>query len=158
MGTSVLLRRLEGDADLRNYVLNNAWPNYVPGESPATEVLEAKVKNFGGGGKEMHPSLDDPWNHPLIRLMQRCYHPLLAYDVEYEQLNAISNKAGGWPIARPEVEMGTRVVRELAVFNDEFTGEDVTLAWKAFSWRSDRRGARDGRDSFAHSPGRVCYT
>ena len=47
MGTSVLLRRLEGDADLRNYVLNNAWPNYVPGESPETEVLEVKVKNFG---------------------------------------------------------------------------------------------------------------
>jgi hypothetical protein len=133
MGTGVLLRRLEGNADLRNYVLNNAWPNYVPGESPETEVLEVKVKNWGTGPKEIHASLADPWNHPLIRLMQRCYHPLLACDVEYERLNAISNKAGGWPIARPEAEMGTRVVRELAVFNDEFAGEDVTLVWKALS-------------------------
>ena len=132
MGTSVLLRRLEGDADLRNYVLNNAWPNYVPGESPETEVLEVKVKNWGNGPKEIHAALADPWDHPLIRLMQRCYNPLLACDIEYEQLNAISNKAGGWPIARPEVPMGTRVTRELAVFNDEFTGANVTLAWKAF--------------------------
>ena len=29
--------------------------------------------------------------------------------------------------------MGTRVVRELAVFNDEFAGENVTLVWKALS-------------------------
>ena len=138
MGTGVLLRRLEGDADLRNYVLNNAWPNYVPGESPETEVLEVKVKNWGSGPKEIHAALADPWNHPLIRLMQRCYHPLLACDVDYERLNAISNKDGGWPIARPEVEMGTRVVRELAVFNDEFVGDDVTLVWKALS--GDRTG------------------
>ncbi len=133
MGTGVLLRRLEGNADLRNYVLNNAWPNYVPGESPETEVLEVKVKNWGSGPKEIHAALADPWNHPLIRLMQRCYHPLLAYDVEYERLNAISNKAGAWPIARPEAEMGTHVVRELAVFNDEFVGDDVTLDWKVLS-------------------------
>ena len=54
MGTGVLLRRQEGNADLRNYVLNNAWPNYVPGESPETEVLEVKVKGWGSGPKD-HP-------------------------------------------------------------------------------------------------------
>ena len=135
----VLAAHSQGDADLRNYVLNNAWPNYVPGESPETEVLEVKVKNWGSGPKEIHAALADPWNHPLIRLMQRCYHPLLACDVEYERLNAISNKAGGWPIARPEVEMGTHVVRELAVFNDEFAGEDLTLFWKALA--GDQTGA-----------------
>ena len=43
MGTGMRIRRLKGDADLRNYVLNNAWPNYVPGEGPETEVLEKKV-------------------------------------------------------------------------------------------------------------------
>ena len=35
--------------------------------------------------------------------------------------------------------MGTHVVRELAVFNDEFTGEDVTLDWKALA--GDQTGA-----------------
>ena len=107
----------------------------------------------------MHAGLADPWNHPLIRLMQRCYHPLLAYDVDYEQLNAISNKAGGWPIARPEVEMGTHVVRELAVFNDEFVGEDVKLVWKACA--GDQTGpvlVQGERCSSAHPPGRVHQT
>ena len=35
--------------------------------------------------------------------------------------------------------MGTHVVRELAVFNDEFTGEEVTLDWKVLS--GDQTGA-----------------
>ncbi len=133
MGTGTLLRRIQGAADIRNYVLNNAWPNYVPGEGPETEILEKKVKNFGSGDKTIHAALADPWNHPLIRLMQRCYNPTLACDIEFDRLNAPSNAKGEWPTVKPKIPTNSHVVRKLAVFNDEFSNEEVTLDWQVFA-------------------------
>jgi len=138
MATTVRTRRLLGNADLRNYVLNNAWSNYVPGESDQTEIIEVKVKNFGNGSREILPALADPWNHPNIRLLQQCYHPLAACDVEFDQKNARSNVQGQWPVYKPRLASGTHVVRKLAVCNDEFAGEDLALRWEL------RRGTKAG--------------
>ena len=129
MATGTRLRRLQQNADIRNYVLNNAWPNYVPGEGPDTEILERKVKKMGPD-LEMHEALSDVWNHPLIRLMQQCYHPLTAADIEFDRLNARSNAKGEWPIVKPRIPAGSRVVRKVAVFNDEFVGEDLVFRWE----------------------------
>ena len=130
MGTGTLLRRLRGASDIRNYVLNNAWPNYVSGEGPDSEILESKVKNFGPCDKTMHAALGDPWNHPLIRLMQQCYDPVAACDIAFTNLNAPSNAQGEWPIIKPAISAACHVIRKIAVFNDEFTDEEVTLTWK----------------------------
>ncbi len=138
MGTGIRIRRLKGNADLRNYILNNAWPNYVPGEGPETLVLEKKVTGVWKGDLDIPPALADPWNYPLIRLMQQCYHPLAVCDVEFDWLNARSNTRGEWPTVKPCWVAGTRVTRTLAVFNDEFTDEPVTVRWQL------RQGARDG--------------
>ena len=130
MATGTRLRRLLHNADIRNYVLNNAWPNYVPGEGPETEILERKVKNMGPD-LEMHEALSDVWNQPLICLMQQCYHPLTAADIEFDRLNAPSNARGEWPLVKPRIAAGMRAVRKVAVFNDEFAGEDVVFRWEA---------------------------
>lgn len=137
MATSVRLRRLKGDADLRNYVLNNAWSNYVPGENATTEILEKKVKNMGGN-KEIRPALEDPWNHPLIRLMQRCYDPMAVCDIDFDRLNTRSNAAGDWPAFKPRLLTESRVERQIAVFNDEFVGDTITLHWEL------RQGSKTG--------------
>ena len=129
MATGTRLRRLHQNADIRNYVLNNAWPNYVPGEGPDTEILERKVKQMGPD-LEMHEALSDVWNHPLIRLMQKCYDPLTAADIEFDRLNARSNAKGEWPMVKPRIPAGSRVVRKVAVFNDEFAGEDLVFRWE----------------------------
>ncbi|MCE9615374.1 MAG: RICIN domain-containing protein [Lentisphaerae bacterium] len=138
MGTGIRIRRLKGNADLRNYILNNAWPNYVPGEGPETEVLEKKVTGQWKGDLTIQPALSDPWNNPLIRLMQQCFHPLAVCDVNFDQLNARSNTDGRWPTVKPCWVAGTRVTRTLAAFNDEFTAEPITVRWQL------RQGARDG--------------
>lgn len=151
MATGTRLRRMKGNADIRNYVLNNAWPNYVPGEGPETEILERKVKNMGPD-LEMHASLADPWNHPLIRLMQECYHPLTACDIEFDRANARSNVKGEWPIVKPWIPAGAHVVRKLAVFNDEFSGEDVTLRWQVRR-QQDRDATGQGRSQRAYPAG-----
>jgi hypothetical protein len=130
MGTGTLLRRLRGADDIRNYVLNNAWPNYVPGEGPDTEILEKKVKNWGSGDKDIHAAITDPWNNPLIRLMQQCYNPTVACDIDFNRLNAPSNAKGEWPTVIPNLPANCHVIRKIAVFNDELSGEEVTLTWK----------------------------
>lgn len=129
MATSIRARRLKGNSDLRNYVLNNAWSNYVPGESDKTEILEKKIKNMGGS-HEILPPLDNPWTHPNILLMQQCYHPLAACDVKFDAQNARSNQKGEWPIIKPKLPAGSRVTRQISVFNDEFIGENLQLRWQ----------------------------
>lgn len=129
MAASIRIRRLKGDADLRNYVLNNAWSNYVPGEGPDNEILEKKVKNMGSN-MEIRPALTDPWHNRLIRLMQKCYHPVAVCDTDFDWRNARSNDNGDWPVFKPRLVAGSHVVRRLAVFNDEFSGDHVTVHWQ----------------------------
>ena len=130
MATATRIRRLKGNADIRNYVFNNAWPNYVPGEGPDTEILEKKVKNMGGD-MEIHAALKDPWNHPNIRLVQQCYAPITACDVGFDRDNSASNDRGEWPTVKPRLSAGKLAVRRIAVFNDEFRGENLVLRWEA---------------------------
>ena len=128
MATSVRTRRLWGNCDLRNYVLNNAWSNYVPGESAQTEILEKAVKHMGGN-IEIRPALAAPWENPHIRLMQQCYHPLAACDIDFDRVNAHSNGNGDWPVRRPTLKPDTSVKRAVAVFNDEFFGDKLQLRY-----------------------------
>ena len=137
MATSIRTRRLRGDADLRNYVLNNAWPNYVPGENPGNELLETRIK--GGSPKgEILPSIPDPWHDSHIRLLQQCYDPLAVCDVDFDLMNARGNRAGDWPSIRPRLVQGAHSVRHIAVFNDEFSGDELVLRYEFH--RGDRGG------------------
>jgi len=128
MATGTRLRRLRNNSDIRNYVLNNSFPNYVPGESDATEVLEIRVK--GNPSATILPAIADPWHNSNIRLMQQCYNPVMACDIEFDKVNARSNRAGEWPVAKPTLSPGTPITRKIAVFNDEFSDSAVVLRWE----------------------------
>ena len=129
MGTGVRLRRLFGDSDLRNYTLNNAWPNFVPGESPANELLEVQIK--GEPNATILPVLTDPWSNPNIKLIQNCYNPVAVADIEFDKLNANSNSHGDWPTVIPTISAGEVITRTIAIFNDEFSDTSVKLTWEA---------------------------
>jgi hypothetical protein len=132
MATTIRLRRAKGNADLRNYVLNNAWPNYVPGENAATEILERKVKKRGDPESwSILPAISDPWTNPHIKMIQQCYAPVAVADLEFDLLNAASNKNGDWPVVKPELHAGQLVRRALTVFNDDLSGGRVTVKWEA---------------------------
>lgn len=131
MATSVRLRRAKGDADLRNYVLNNVWSNYVPGESAETEILERKVKKMGDSANwAIQSALSDPWNNPHIKLMQQCYAPVAIADLDFDRVNAESNKDGDWPLVKPKLSAGQPAVRSLTVFNDDLAGEHLDVKWE----------------------------
>jgi hypothetical protein len=153
MATTVRLRRLKGNSDLRNYVLNNAWPNYVPGEGRQNEILETAVKNFGNGSKIILPDIADPWTNPNIRLLQQCYDPLAACDVDFDERNVASNDHGEWPVVKPMLPANTIVSRQIAVFNDEFAGSGLTLHWEIR--RADKHGKvlKSGKNKLLIPPG-----
>ncbi len=134
MATSIRVRRALGDADLRNYVLNNAWPNYVPGESGSTETLERAIKKYKPTGDPsdfvIAPAIQDPWNDARIHLMQQCYAPVLVADLDFDRANEISDKQGEWPVVKPALVIGQTVTRRLTVMNDDLAGDRIDVAWE----------------------------
>jgi hypothetical protein len=132
---------LKGNSDIRNYVLNNAWPNYVPGQGPELQMLEKKVKNIRWYD-EIHdilPAIPDPWTNPNIILMQKSFNPVPVWDIRFDEANKLSNEAGEWPVVKPELIAGRKETRQLAVFNDEFSGDEIKVTWEL------RLGSRGGR-------------
>ena len=51
-------------------------------------------------------------------------------DVQFDDANKRSNENGDWPVAAPVLRAGTVESRELAIFNDEFSGEEVSVSWE----------------------------
>ena len=147
MGTSTRTRRLRENADIRNYVLNNAWPNYVPGQSRKNQLLERKIKNIEWPvaqvvPREIMPDIAQPWAHPLIRLLQQSFHPVAVWDLEFDAVNQYSDHAGNWPVIEPPLPAGAWVVRPLVVFNDEFAGEEITVEWEVRGRRTELSGEK----------------
>jgi hypothetical protein len=135
MSTCTRIRRLKGNADIRNYVLNNAWSNYVPGQSAELQHLEKLIKKMQWTleppfSSAICPALEDMWNHPLILLMQKCFNPVAVCDVQFDDANKRSNANGDWPVVKPVLRAGAVESRELAIFNDEFSGEEVSVSWE----------------------------
>ena len=133
MATSTRHRRLRNNADIRNYVLNNAFPNYVPGQGRDQQLLEKKVKDIRWeqvtSDMEILADIKNPWTNANVVLMQQCYHPCAACDVQFDRENRLSNEQGAWPAVKPKLPAGAQVQRTIAVFNDTFAGELLTLNW-----------------------------
>lgn len=135
MGTSTRTRRIKDNADIRNYVLNNAWPNYVPEQSRINQGLERKIKKIEWPQaavvpKEIMPDIAHPWKHPNIRLMQQSFHPVPVWDLEFDAINQYSDHEGNWPVTEPALPAGASISRSLVVFNDELSGEEITVEWE----------------------------
>jgi hypothetical protein len=62
--------------------------------------------------------------------MQQCFHPVAVCDVRFDDANKRSNENGDWPVVKPTLRAGALETRELAVFNDEFAGEEISVAWE----------------------------
>jgi hypothetical protein len=132
MATSTRIRRLKGNADIRNYVLNNAWSNYVPGQKPELQLLEKKIKDIRWVTEIMDilPPLEDMWNNANLQLLQKSFNPVAVWDIRFDEENKRSNEKGEWPIVKPQLTAGKKETRQLAITNDEFSGEEVKVTWE----------------------------
>lgn len=122
---TVALGRARGASDMRPYVLCSSWVSGVPGVR-TTDLLTEENRHPVLG----EDNLPDPWAHPGIQLLQKAYHPLLAMDYEFWWLNRKSDMFGHFPVAAPVVQASAEVTREITLFNDEFTGEELELFWE----------------------------
>jgi hypothetical protein len=138
MATGIRIRRLEGNADIRNYTLNNAWSNYVPGESDGNEIIEKHVKGMGKPDT-VQPAIAHPWDNPQIKLMQQCCSPVAVVDTDFDTINGYSDSEGDWPVSSSIVAPDAPVIRHLIVLNDDLSGSQIKVVWQA------RDGAVDGK-------------
>jgi hypothetical protein len=136
LSTATRIRRAKDNADIRNYVLNNLWSNYVPGQAPELQVLEKRVKGMQWAmdpkfGDAILPAIADPWTDPFIDLLQKSFCPVAVFDIYFDAENKLSDEQGTWPAVKPTLNSGHAVTRHLIIFNDEFAGEEVTVEWDA---------------------------
>ena len=81
------------NSDLRPYTLIDVWPGVVPLLTPSDfpdPPLEPDSLEQGGRSL-LNP--EEPWNHPLLRLIQRSFAPLAAFDAD---LSIPVNNAYKW--------------------------------------------------------------
>jgi hypothetical protein len=136
--TTTVLARLQGVSDVRPYVLLSSWASSIPGVK-STDFLTEENRHpvFG------EDNLPDPWSHPVIRLLQIACHPLLAVDGEFWKVNRESDAFGHFSIVSPRLPAKSQVTRQITVFNDELSGNDLELVWELregspANWLRDR--------------------
>ena len=123
--TSTMALRQQDASDLRPYTLLSGWASFVPGVRTTMMSIEQ-----GGPPLFGEDNLPDPWSNPILVRIQRAFNPVAVVDVAYWTANEQSDKQGDWPVSMPTVSAGSKVTRQLMVFNDTFSGTAVDLSWE----------------------------
>ena len=123
--TTVALGRARDASDMRPYVLVSSWASSIPGVK-TTDLLTEENRHPVHG----EDNLPEPWTHADIQLLQKAYHPLLAMDFDFWWRNRKCDMFGHFPVCSPAMQAGKSVEREVTVFNDEFSGDDMELRWE----------------------------
>jgi hypothetical protein len=123
--TSTMDLRQQDASDIRPYTLLSGWASFVPGVRTTMMSIEQ-----GGPPLFGEDNLPDPWSSPIITRIQRGFSPVAVVDVAYWTANEQSDKQGDWPVSIPSVSSGSKLTRQLMVFNDTFSGTAVNVSWE----------------------------
>ena len=126
-GTSSMRMREKGADEIRPYTLLSAWSSFVPGVKRTDMTLEIGYPN-GPHPIYGEDNLPDPWANPTIKLIQNAFNPVATIDSAFWNANKMSNPAGVWPTTPSVISPGP-TKRQLTLFNDTLTGEDLNLTW-----------------------------
>jgi hypothetical protein len=123
--TSTVTLRQKDPSDIRPYTLLSAWASFVPG-------VRSNMMGIEQGGPPLYDEdkLPSPWTNPIILRIQRAFNPVAVIDPAYWEANKMSDKSGNWPVSKPAVTRGSRVTRQLMVFNDTFSDTGVDVTWE----------------------------
>jgi hypothetical protein len=146
--TTTALARAQGASDVRPYVLLSSWASAIPGVKTTDFVTEENRRPVFG-----EDNLPDPWINPGIQLLQKACNPLLAIDYEFWQINRKSNAMGYFPVISPTIQAGSKVSREITVFNDDLSGEEIELFWEIKEGNNSNRVYESGEVKLNISPG-----
>ena len=143
--TATMAMRQKDASDLRPYTLLSGWASFVPGVRTTMMKLEptypAGVISAPIYGED---NLPNPWSNPILVRIQRAMNPVAVADVAYWNANRMSNANGDWPAAIESVTHGTRLTRQIVVFNDTFAGTAVDVTWEMHQGTADGAIADQG--------------
>ena len=120
--------RAHDNADIRPYTLLDLWPGVIPGLTPTDfPVPHLTPDSLEQGGRSLIDTAS-PWLDKRLRLVQRSFAPVCAFDLEWDAANTLSNGSGYYPSVFPALPAGQTVTRTLTVFNDEFAGTAIQVS------------------------------
>lgn len=103
----------------------NYWPNFLQGMDAQRHAWKQKECRHDDRTDGV-----DGWDSPVMRWVQRCFHPHLILDRDFHLGNGPMAK--DWPKRIPVFAPGEDIVRDLVAFNDTVRGPQVvTLRWSA---------------------------
>ncbi len=103
----------------------NYWPNFLEGMSHEKHVWKQSCY-----GKDRVTKVDG-WDSPVVRWLQRSFHPYLVMDVSIHDMNGPKSDLKHWPEKTAGYTPGARIERKLEIFNDGLNGRDFVVEWEA---------------------------
>ena len=105
----------------------NYWPNFLEGMN--NQLHAWKPNN--------HPDRTDGvdgWDSPVVRFVQKSFHPYLLVDRDILKTNPAAQQKSGqlsWPVNLPNCSTGESVDRAIEAFNGGLTSGKFMLKWSA---------------------------
>jgi Glycosyl hydrolases family 2, TIM barrel domain len=119
--------RAQDNADVRPYTLLDVWPGVIPGLTATNfPVPPLPPDSLEQGGRSLIATRS-PWLDTRLRLIQRSFAPICAFDADWDAANTPTNGSGFYPSVFPILPAGQSLTRTLTVFNDEFAGTTLQL-------------------------------
>jgi len=122
----------------------NYWPNFLQGMNAQRHAWKQQYHHDRQDGV-------DGWNSPVIRWVQKCFHPFLVMDEAFQEANGPFTAA--WPARIPTYGNGQSITRIVDVFNDDLSGENLTLRWAAHWDKPDGPVVASGTHDLIIKPG-----
>ena len=139
----VIRMRMLDWAYMAPWSLLNYWPNFLEGTSFKTLAWRRIHRDRVDG--------IDGWGSPIVKAVQRAFHPYLLVDHGIRRLN--HHYGAGWPKRVPTVHPGRFIKRKIEVFNNGLMGSNMELRWEARLDSSKGRKAAGGKQEFVVTPG-----
>lgn len=102
----------------------NYWPNFLNGMNREKHAWKQSCYY-----KDREDGIDG-WYSPVTRWAQRYFHPYLVMDIGIHKMNGPDSDPARWPEYTDRYAPGSRIDRELEIFNDGLAGNNFTIKWE----------------------------
>jgi hypothetical protein len=102
----------------------NYWPNFLEGMNYEKHAWKQSCypKDRMDG--------EDGWNSPVVKWMQKYFHPYLVMDLGIHKMNGPDSDLSEWPEYTSSYSPGDSIERNLEVYNDGLRGNLFTILWE----------------------------
>lgn len=103
----------------------NYWPNFLEGMNYENHAWKQSCYYKDRVDEK------DGWNSPVIKWMQKYFHPYLVMDLGVHAMNGPDSDLSEWPEFTSSYSSGDLIERDLEVYNDGLKGNQIKVIWEA---------------------------